>query len=930
MNKNLFLVLISIFSYYCYGQDWINYNTVNTQFPSNPYKTIKLDQQGNKWIGTQFKGIYKYDGTNWDIYNTLNSSLPSDQVKSISFDPNNNLWVCTANAGLAKLSSTGIWTIYNKVNSMLPANDVNGIIFDIYNNAWIATKDGLAFKDNTDNWVIFNATNSSIINNEILSIGLEYNNGQTIKWIGTSNGLIRYDDSNWEIYTTSNSLLTGNAVTNIHIDKNNNKWISVYNSNSNTGGGLIKIDSNNLWTQYNTANSNIPSNQIYTISSDSTDTQLPIWVGTDNGMAKLAGSAWTIYNTDNTQNGLLSNQIFSIALQGSIKWIGTDKLMQKFSGTAWTAITFLNSGIPDNKINDLVSSRQNNISTYWIGTSAGLSRFNGTNWSVYNMANSNLPSNHISSLCLDTGRIWIGTKAIQNVGGGLVLYDLDNQVWTVFNTLNSSLPSNNVTALCKDKQNSIWIGLGGAGLVKINSNFEWTLINENNSELSSNNIQALNCDDDNNIWISTDYGISVYSQDTQSWSVYNIYNSPLPSNNIRKINFSPDFSVVWIATDNGLTRKINQNWLTYKSSNSPLNTNNINDVEADSSGFIWIAGSNGLIKTDEVNWQTYNTVNSSIASNVVNNILLEYREGECFKLLSTPNNGISIFRKGNAELEKGIYLSVFQHPYLDNFLNINAFSNRIIADTVYMQINNVNQVLTYISPGHWTADYNTGLNSADLSLKFRVVNSFMDSTVTKTLSVVYITQNKRSGSSFDKKLIIHSKHNENDFVSISNDQGVYEVISSGHYRYGLSFRSVSKVNITGVSSLIEGEWQDIPYEYRDGMVYLELNCPATLKIRENEISKISISAENYPNPFRVATKIAIKSECADKSAKLSVAIYNIKGQLVRNLYTGFETEKLELDWNGRDNHNLAVGSGIYFLRIKSRDAQVSRKMLLIK
>jgi ligand-binding sensor domain-containing protein len=46
---------------------------------------------------------------------------------------------------------------------------------------------------------------------------------QRNKWIGTSNGLAKFDGINWTVYDTSNSRLPDNSVNTIAIDGINNK-----------------------------------------------------------------------------------------------------------------------------------------------------------------------------------------------------------------------------------------------------------------------------------------------------------------------------------------------------------------------------------------------------------------------------------------------------------------------------------------------------------------------------------------------------------------------------------------------------------------------------------------------------------------------------------------------------------------------------------
>jgi ligand-binding sensor domain-containing protein len=73
--------------------------------------------------------------------------------------------------------------------------------------------------------LIYNTSNSGLPNDD-------YVNAITIdglgnKWIGTNNGLAKFDGVNWAVYNTSNSGLPDNSVNSaIAIDGQGNKWIS--------------------------------------------------------------------------------------------------------------------------------------------------------------------------------------------------------------------------------------------------------------------------------------------------------------------------------------------------------------------------------------------------------------------------------------------------------------------------------------------------------------------------------------------------------------------------------------------------------------------------------------------------------------------------------------------------------------------------------
>ncbi len=89
-----------------------------------------------------------------------------------------------------------------------------------------------------------------------------------------------------------------------------------------------------------------------------------------------------------------------------------------------------------------------------------------------------------------------------------------------------------------------------------------------------------------------------------------------------------------------------------------------------------------------------------------------------------------------------------------------------------------------------------------------------------------------------------------------------------------------------------------------------------------------VSLSNYPNPFNPATTI---SYSLPQEGKVSLKIYNVKGQLVKKLIDGSQPEGYyEVVWNGKDNTGRSVASGIYYYQINACGKTINKKMLLLK
>ena len=87
--------------------------------------------------------------------------------------------------------------------------------------------------------------------------------------------------------------------------------------------------------------------------------------------------------------------------------------------------------------------------------------------------------------------------------------------------------------------------------------------------------------------------------------------------------------------------------------------------------------------------------------------------------------------------------------------------------------------------------------------------------------------------------------------------------------------------------------------------------------------------QNYPNPFNPTTEIKFKLK---EDSKVSIVIYNIKGEKVRTLYNGFaaKDQVISKTWNGKNDKGQQVGSGIYLYKLFYNDKVETKKMIMLK
>ncbi|RLC52323.1 MAG: hypothetical protein DRZ79_01350, partial [Candidatus Cloacimonadota bacterium] len=90
----------------------------------------------------------------------------------------------------------------------------------------------------------------------------------------------------------------------------------------------------------------------------------------------------------------------------------------------------------------------------------------------------------------------------------------------------------------------------------------------------------------------------------------------------------------------------------------------------------------------------------------------------------------------------------------------------------------------------------------------------------------------------------------------------------------------------------------------------------------------TITISNFPNPFKPMTKISLNMP---NSEKVALRIYNLKGQLVKTLVDdNIKSGKSTYVWNGTDEQNNKVASGLYFYKLETANRTVTKKMIMLK
>jgi len=142
-------------------------------------------------------------------------------------------------------------------------------------------------------------------------------------------------------------------------------------------------------------------------------------------------------------------------------------------------------------------------------------------------------------------KILIGTH-----GEGIFMHDL--KTGTIEKLQNRLISNQQITALFKDRDNLLWIGTRGRGLIKYSfNNNNATLFDENNG-LSNNTVLGIEQDKYGNLWITTNNGISKFDIHSNFFSNYYVVDGLLSNEFVQGAIYKDDNGIIYAGNIKGM------------------------------------------------------------------------------------------------------------------------------------------------------------------------------------------------------------------------------------------------------------------------------------------------------------------------------------------------------------------------------------------
>jgi len=392
-------------------------------------------------------------------------------------------------------------------------------------------------------------------------------------WVGTQNGLFRYDGSQFQGFGLPNGL-PSTRIEALHVDLRGNLWVG-------TRAGLVR------WTGSGFRREGpAEPHEIVGRSVLASDREGRVYVGTSSGLFLLEPDGRSGYRSKRVPAPAESAgpaYAIHLAPDGALYAAWGHRLYCRRRG-AWELLESRHA-VPEDRWDAILTDREGNL---WIRSSrrllmrrAGEQRFRSLD--------EDLPDSTVFATLFEDrdGTLYAGTDL------GLALREPSG--WKLIGS-RQGLPSDATSAVLRDHEGSLWIGLYGGGLARWIGYRQWEAYTKADG-LSNDVVWAIRRDPWGGLWVATDYGLNWRRAGQKQWRVWT-QREGLAGNKVRALEITSD-GIVWAASDPGGVTRLDPRTgaLRRYGAESGLTNDRVLTLAVDEAGRVWAGTRRGLFRS---------------------------------------------------------------------------------------------------------------------------------------------------------------------------------------------------------------------------------------------------------------------------------------------------------------------------------------------
>ncbi len=397
-------------------------------------------------------------------------------------------------------------------------------------------------------------------------------------WVGTGNGVFRYDGQRFEPYRGAEGL-PGNSVRALHVDGSGTLWAGTY------GGGPAYFARGRFHA--------FPLPEPAAFAQPGTIHSGPgaVYAATSNGLAVIAPARGQeppklILMARRPGAAGRETKVFGVhrSHSGTV-WAGCGSSLCRLDGGDLVEVP--SPGLPPANWEALSEDAGGDL---WVRSSVGLfRRVRGA--AKFEDMNGFVPvESRAVSLHQDhRGNIVVPTQ--------LGLFIRRSDQWRVLDE-SGGLPAEPVNCALWDAEGNLWVGLDGFGVVKREGRGDWTQISRREG-LSSNSATVIRRDHHGRLWVGSSYGLNLLDEVTGRWRTFRKKDG-LAGDDVRAMAVGGD-GAVYVGSQSGGLARVDPSTLRIRTLGEAdgLPKRGVNNVFAPGDGSLWVGMRPGLYRLEE-------------------------------------------------------------------------------------------------------------------------------------------------------------------------------------------------------------------------------------------------------------------------------------------------------------------------------------------